>query len=102
MTTVLTEETRELFVREIAIPAPGVSAVFDNIIFVRLVEEHGRLNRLISIMKTRDSDHDHALRRFQITDAGVTVGDPYGASRPVLGDDVEPDELPSRRGRSDR
>jgi circadian clock protein KaiC len=75
VTTVITEETRELFVRDISIPAPGVSAVFDNIIFVRLVEENGRLDRLISIMKTRDSDHDHALRRFQITDGGVRVVD---------------------------
>jgi circadian clock protein KaiC len=85
VTTLLTEETRELVVREITIPAPGVSAVFDNIIFVRLVEENGRLNRLISIMKTRDSDHDHALRRFQITDAGIVIGDEYSASQSIMG-----------------
>ena len=71
VTTVLTEETRELFAREIAISAPRVSGVFDDIISVRLVEDHGRLKRLISTMKTRDSDHDHALHSFQITDAGV-------------------------------
>jgi circadian clock protein KaiC len=83
VTTLLTEETRELVVREISIPAPGVSAVFDNIIFVRLVEDHGRLDRLVSIMKTRDSDHDHALRRLRITDAGVRIGDEDPASAPI-------------------
>ena len=80
VTTLITEETRELFVREIQVPTPGVSAIFQNILFVRHVETGNELSRLISVMKTRDSDHDRALRRFDITSRGIRIGEPFQTS----------------------
>jgi circadian clock protein KaiC len=74
VTTLITEETRQLFVREIEVPTPGVSAIFQNIVFLRSVDTGAELLRLISVMKTRDSAHSRALRRFEITDRGIRIG----------------------------
>ncbi|HEX2573151.1 MAG TPA: ATPase domain-containing protein [Polyangia bacterium] len=84
VTTIITEETRELFVREIQVPTPGVSAIFQNIIFFRQVEVEAELLRLLSVMKTRDSAHARALYQFDITDHGIEIGLPFQPSRNVL------------------
>lgn len=84
VTTIITEETRELFVREIEVPTAGVSAIFQNIVFLRQVEDEAELRRLLSIMKTRDSAHDRALYQFDITDRGIQIGPPFQPSRNVL------------------
>lgn len=73
VTTVITEETRELYVRDVAVPTGGVSAIFHNIMFLRQVEANAELVRLISIMKTRDSAHERGLYRFEITGGGIIV-----------------------------
>lgn len=77
VTTLITEETRELFVREIEVPTRGVSAIFHNILFLRQVEMAGELQRLISIMKTRDTAHDRRLHHFEISERGITIGAPF-------------------------
>lgn len=74
VTTVISEETPELFVRRVVAPIPGVSAVCQNIVFVRQIEEGAELVRAIAILKTRDSGHDHGIYRFEITDGGIRVG----------------------------
>jgi circadian clock protein KaiC len=84
VTTVITEETRELFVRTIEVPTSGVSAVFHNIIFLRQVEKGSELLRLLTVMKTRDSGHDRGLYQLDITDTGATVGDRFAGSEAVL------------------
>lgn len=73
--TLITEETRELYVREVEVPTEGVSAMFGNIIFVRQIERDAELARLISVMKTRDTRHERVLRAFEITDRGIRIGD---------------------------
>ena len=100
VTTIITEETRELFVREIEVPTAGVSAIFQNIVFLRQVEVAAELLRLISVMKTRDSAHDRALYQFDITDQGVQIGPPFQPSRNVLTgvSQPSPGELTTRKG----
>ena len=80
VTTLITEETQELFIQRVAVPTPGVSAIFQNIIFVRHVETGSELERLISVVKTRDTEHDRSLRRFDIRRDGIHIGDPFRAS----------------------
>jgi circadian clock protein KaiC len=84
VTTVITEETRELFVRTIEIPTTGVSAVFHNIVFLRQVEKGSELLRLVTVMKTRDSRHDRGLYQLDITDEGAVVGERFAGSEAVL------------------
>lgn len=76
-TMVVTDETRELFVQDVEVPTPFVSALFHNILFLRRVEtEDGRLVASLAVMKTRDSGHDSRLWDFEITDRGVVVTAP--------------------------
>jgi circadian clock protein KaiC len=84
VTTLLTEETRELFVREIEAPIPGISGICENILFLRQVEVEARLQRLLSVMKTRDRAHDSAFYGFDITEKGVVVGQRFRTDRSVL------------------
>lgn len=77
VTTLISDETRELFVREIEVPTSNVSAIFHNIVFVRQVEIHAELVRLLSIMKTRDTEADRRLWRYEIRDRGVELIAPF-------------------------
>lgn len=84
VTTILTEEMRELFGPEIIVPLAGVSGVAENIIVVRQIEIASELKRAIAVMKTRESAHDEKLRKLTITDRGLQVGEPFQAQEAVL------------------
>ena len=84
VTTVISDETRELFVQEIEVPTPNVSAIFHNILFVRHVEVGAELQRLLSVMKTRDSDADRRLWRYEIEDHGLRIMAPFAAGGDTL------------------
>lgn len=92
VTTLLTEETQELFVRRIEIPTRGVSAICHNILFLRQVESGGELRRLLSVMKTRDSAHERGLHAFELTDRGFEVEGRFGQHSALRGvpEDHEP------------
>ena len=85
VTTCITEETRELFVRRIEVPTSGVSAIFDNILFLRQTEVRAELHRLVSVMKTRDTAHARVLYEFDIGARGIVVGRPFQAQAVILG-----------------
>jgi len=76
-TTVFTMEVPEIVGPVVRVPASGVSAILENLVFLRFVERDSSLHRLISVHKVRDSGHDFALREFFITDRGVHVGDVF-------------------------
>jgi circadian clock protein KaiC len=79
VTVFVTDETRELFVQEVEIPTPNVSALFHNILFVRRVEtDSGDLERTLAVMKTRDSRHDSCLLEVAIEQRGLVVVGPKG------------------------
>jgi circadian clock protein KaiC len=69
---------------ELRIPLPALSAALDNVLLLRQVELGSRLQRLISIIKVRQSAYDSALRAFTIDAAGVTVGAVFPAATPLL------------------
>jgi circadian clock protein KaiC len=84
VTSLLTEEARELFVQSIEAPVQGVSAIAENILFLRHVEEEAALHRLLAVMKTRDSSHDPALYAYALTDRGMEVRAPFRPDRNVF------------------
>ena len=84
VTTIISDETRELFVKEVEVPTPNVSAIFHNIVFVRHVEVGAELLRLVSVMKTRDSGADRQLWRYEIGDNGISLVEPYAKSAQQL------------------
>lgn len=78
VTTLFTLETPRLFGSELDVPVgSGLSAVAENLLFLRHVELDGRLRRLLSIFKVRDTDYDPSLREFVITSKGVEVQPPF-------------------------
>jgi circadian clock protein KaiC len=54
----------------------GAAFLTDAIIVQRYVELHGKIKRVMAVVKMRNSAHSHALRLFEITDAGIVIGEP--------------------------
>ncbi|MFE8646375.1 RAD55 family ATPase [Sphingomonas sp. NCPPB 2930] len=52
----------------------GAAFLTDAIIVQRYVELRGRLERVLAVVKVRNSAHSHELRMFQITDEGIVIG----------------------------
>jgi circadian clock protein KaiC len=77
VTTVFSMETRDLFVPTLDVPVDDLSAVVENIIFLRYAERRSDVHRLISILKLRESGYDPTIRRFTIGDAGLAVEAPF-------------------------
>lgn len=42
---------------------------------LRYFEAHGEVRQAISVIKTRTSRHERTIREFQITEAGLHVGE---------------------------
>ena len=77
--TVLTVESSDIVGPAVRMPVMGMSAIIENLIFLRFVEREASLSRLISITKMRNSDYDERVRELFITDKGMSVGDPLFA-----------------------
>lgn len=72
VTALATEETHSLFsTAELTLDA--ASASFDNIVALRYRERGGRLERLLSIIKARDSAFDSAVVPFTISEQGIAI-----------------------------
>ncbi|MBK9714899.1 MAG: recombinase RecA [Kouleothrix sp.] len=84
VTTIFTFETRALFSPTIEVPATGVSELVDNIIYLRYFELRSQLYRLISILESRESPHDHAIREFTISDSGIDVAATFESAEAIL------------------
>lgn len=84
ITPLITEQTNTLFGPDLHSPIKGAEAIFDNLIFLRFVELNGRLRRLLSILKMRDSDNDPFLREFVISNKGIQVQEAYAALQGMM------------------
>jgi len=74
----------------------GLSYLADNIIFLRYLEMHGELQKAIGILKKRTTNFERSLRQFEITQHGITVGDPLSGLRGILSG--SPEFTKSERG----
>lgn len=82
-TTVLSEEL-PLFSETIDTGELLLSGVVENILLLRYVEIESELQRLISIIKMRDSAFDPGIRRFHISDRGLEVTSKFEAVEQAL------------------
>ncbi|MFB6113175.1 MAG: ATPase domain-containing protein, partial [Halodesulfurarchaeum sp.] len=62
----------------------GTSNLADTIIFIRHVEYKGELRKVIGTLKMRTSDFERSLRELEITEHGLSVGDPLPHLRGIL------------------
>lgn len=84
VTVWVTDETRELFVRDVHVPTSNVSALFHNIVFLRQVERDAALVQLLGVLKTRDSDHDRRLWELELGDMGLRAMRPFAPNEHAL------------------
>jgi circadian clock protein KaiC len=54
-----------------------VASITDTIILLRYIEIEGVMNRGITILKMRGSDHDKQIRQFTIDNSGLHIGTPF-------------------------
>jgi circadian clock protein KaiC len=58
--------------------------VVDTVILLRYVEIDSAMQRAIAIMKMRGSAHQKEIRRFQIREGGLKIGDPFEGREGLL------------------
>jgi circadian clock protein KaiC len=79
-----TVEAQTLFGPELKFPIRGVSMICENILFLRTAEVGPELRNFISVLKLRNSGHDHSLREFRISKKGLEVGEPLVDAQRVM------------------
>ncbi len=62
----------------------GISYMADNIVFLRYLEMQGEIQRTVGVLKKRMTDFERALRKWEITRYGITVGPPMTNLRGIL------------------
>jgi circadian clock protein KaiC len=72
VTTWLSLEASSLFAGD-DVTERSLSAIADNLILLRYQEVQNELNRTLTIIKTRNSDHDPARHTYEIAQGGVRI-----------------------------
>ncbi|HEX2095110.1 MAG TPA: ATPase domain-containing protein [Longimicrobiaceae bacterium] len=84
VSTILMQDLERIVGLNFDLPMAELSAMLDNVLHLRYVEQKGELKRLISVLKVRAREHDHRLRELQISGKGLKVGKPYDRQELVL------------------
>lgn len=83
VTVILIDEVSSV-TGEFEVTEGGISYIADNIVFLRHIEMEGELRKVIGVLKKRTSDFERTLRTFQITEHGITIGEPLTNLRGIL------------------
>jgi circadian clock protein KaiC len=83
VTVILIEEISSL-TGEFTPTEAGISYLADNVVFLRHLELQGELRKAIGVLKKRTSDFERTLREFEITQHGISVGEPLSQLRGIL------------------
>jgi circadian clock protein KaiC len=83
VTTVLVKEIAEVAGGPLTLAGLTVSVTVDNILLLRHVELDGKLERIVSVIKI-DGAFDATVRRYQINERGLRIGDALQGVEGVL------------------
>jgi circadian clock protein KaiC len=83
VTVMMTLETRDVVTSVISMPW-GVSGLVDNLFFLRFVHDAGHVERLLTIIKMRDTDYHAGLRRLRIDSQGMHIAGTWRADGDVI------------------
>ena len=72
ITTIFTALNEEPF-SPIVVTKAKISLMTDNIIILRYVEDDSSIKKVLGILKARGSNHDKALREYEITPNGINI-----------------------------
>jgi circadian clock protein KaiC len=83
VSVLMTLETRDVVSSVVSMPW-GVSGLVDNLLFLRFVHDEGHVERLLTIIKMRDTDYQAGLRRLHIDSQGMHIAGTYRADGDVI------------------
>lgn len=75
VTTLYSLEVPNILGPAVHVPIDDASSLAENMILLRFVERGARLHRVVSILKTRDSDFSASLYEYALTGKGVEIHD---------------------------
>jgi circadian clock protein KaiC len=61
-----------------------IEVLADVVVMQRYVELDGKVERITTVVKMRDSDHDRDIRRYTVETSGLVVGERLGGSQGLL------------------
>lgn len=73
LTSLITREISKVMGPELDFSDTPLAFLAENLLLMRFVEFRSELLRVISIIKMRDSAHDHSIRQYTIGDEGIKV-----------------------------
>jgi circadian clock protein KaiC len=79
----ITSETRTLGPTDEIVT--GLSFLFNNVVLLRYIEIESEVQRAVTILKMRDSDHDKGLVQFEINSSGMEIKERLDGVTGVLG-----------------
>ena len=91
-TTLATVQVPQVAGPELDIGDSPIAAFAENVVLLRNVEYQGRLVRILSVVKMRDSAYDSGIRQYRVTAEGISALDP-GATESGLLEGIS--QLPS-------
>ena len=83
VTVLMSLETRDVVSSVVSMPW-GVSGLVDNLFFLRFVHDEGHVERLLTIIKMRDTNYQAGLRRIRIGSQGMHIAGSYRADGDVI------------------
>jgi circadian clock protein KaiC len=83
VTTLMTVSLVESYT-EFALSPYITEFLADSVVLLRYVELEAKLEKVLAVVKMRNSKHDLSVRRYQIEATGITIGEPVHGYRGVL------------------
>ncbi len=90
VTSLFTKEVSKISGTELDFNDSPIALLGENVILLRYVELRGRIHRILSILKMRDSRYDANLREFDISDTGIRVLEPLRSAEGLLTGKAQP------------
>lgn len=90
VTSLFTREVSKVVGTELDFSDSPVAMLAENVLLLRFVELHGRLHRILSILKMRDSKYDSTVREFEVADTGLRVLAPVRSAQGLLTGQARP------------
>ncbi|WP_224365705.1 ATPase domain-containing protein [Hyalangium versicolor] len=84
ISALFTRKISKLVGPELDFSESPLANIAENLLFMRHVELHGRLHRVLSILNLRNSRFDPSLREFEIRDSGLRVLEPLRSAEGLL------------------
>jgi circadian clock protein KaiC len=84
VTTLMTKEVSKIAGPELDFSDTPITVAIENFVFLRFVELRGRLHRIMSVLKMRDSNYDGDVREFTIGETGFKVLAPVSSAEGLL------------------